>query len=495
MSTVPSPPKADVTSGGIGPVAAEEAHSGFAFVRDVLRDFSSLQNSFAGLRDQTSQLRSDVDFEQAARKEDSLMLRRDMLRSLEEESKLRVDLQTKHEAFQNLSKQWVGALGQDGMVTKERVTILEASMEKRTSQANLFEERISKLEHAVALRCTISDFTDLSATVTMLQAEVTRDRTAASNALEAVSKEAFKGIRSCEAGLEALIQKTDTSTQALNADVSSLFAKVESLQNHAKLLASAKDLELLADRMREAEKALKEAQIELSKKAAAANLKSVSDRLTEFALEAHTQQTRNQSMMDGFTAKIGDLQKDTSKLDRLVESERTRTSNCIVALEKELATKADAETYGAKLATAANSIQRLETITSGKANLDDFDKLQARFDAAEVTLHKKAEATSLSLASQAISEQARHYQELRDKLFEQQTNFQAEQDRTTAMKQQLEQKAHASQVYPSTEVDQMFRRYYSKEEVDAIMSRVWWRLGDVSKSSPRPGTSPQVLGR
>ncbi|CAE8626904.1 unnamed protein product [Polarella glacialis] len=63
--------------------------------------------------------------------------------------------------------------------------------------------------------------------------------------------------------------------------------------------------------------------------------------------------------------------------------------------------------------------------------------------------------------------------------------------RAETMKSQLEKKSWSSEVYLNTEVDSLLHKCYSREEVDAIMSRVWWRLGDVSKQSipARPATS------
>ncbi|CAE8626902.1 unnamed protein product [Polarella glacialis] len=367
------------------PITEEEASAGFQFVRELMRDISTLHSGLTGLRDQTAQLRADLEREQTSRKDDTSTLRRDMVRSVADEAKLRADFQTRSEAFQNQAKQGIGDLRKDATATKERVDLLDLAMEKRISKASEAEERLSKLENQVELRSTIADFNDLSARVAGLQADVVRDR--ASAAMTA------KGLLGTEARLDALQQQTKATTQALDSNVSSLFAKVGALQALAQTLANAKDLELLEGRM-----------VEVS------SLKSVSDRVTEMAMEAHTQQTRMQTLTDNFTSKISNLDKDSQKLDRLAEQDRERTSSCIVALEKELSNRAplsDVNSLGSRVSTASSAVQRLELMATGKVSIDDFEKLRARADIMEVTLIKKADNESLGKTSQAQTEQAR----------------------------------------------------------------------------------------
>eukprot|EP00931_Biecheleriopsis_adriatica_P040422 TRINITY_DN23171_c0_g1_i1.p1 TRINITY_DN23171_c0_g1~~TRINITY_DN23171_c0_g1_i1.p1 ORF type:complete len:531 (-),score=133.03 TRINITY_DN23171_c0_g1_i1:225-1721(-) len=469
----------------------EESSTGFAFVRDVMRELSGLHNGLASLKDQLGQLRTDLEREQLSRTDDTANLRREMVRGFEDERKLRVDLEGKHESFVNLSKTWIASLGKDGMATKERLNGLDAAMEQRVSQLAGHEERLKHLDTVMATKCTVENFKHLKSTVSDLQAEVVRDRASAQAALESATRELTRNIRATEASLDELKQTVDTSTKALQTDTSVVSDKVESLDALTKTLCRNRDHEMLDERVLKAEKTLHAATEELSRKAAAAAMKSLSDRVTEMSMEAHSTQTRNQMIMDEHTAKLGDLEKETAKQDRQFEMNRSQVSGCLVALEKELtdkATVADSETLSARMTTAATAIQRLETLATTKVSVDTFEKMGVRMDNLEVSLIKKAESESLGRTAQAVTEQARQLEMVASQLRNQKGQVEVLEGRSDTMKTEIEKKAEANNVYTSAGVDSMFKSYYSREEVDAILSRVWWRLGDVCKTPTTPST-------
>lgn len=225
-------------------------------------------------------------------------------------------------------------------------------------------------------------------------------------------------------------------------------------------------------------------------------MKSLSDRVTEMGMEAHTQNTRISMALDEHKGHIGALQKEASKLDRQHELERSRVSNCIVALEKEIATKtssAETDTVNARLTTASNAIQRLETLATTKVSSETFERLQARIDTMEVSVIRKADSETLGKLSQAVTEQARQLESVSSQVRDQHGRVEVIEGRTETLKDQLLQKAEANNVYTSDGVDGMLRGFYNREEMDALLSRIWWRLGDVGKapttsSGPRPPT-------
>ncbi|CAE7336878.1 unnamed protein product, partial [Symbiodinium necroappetens] len=209
---------------------------------------------------------------------------------------------------------------------------------------------------------------------------------------------------------------------------------------------------------------------------------------------AHTQSTRLQMALDEHTGHIGALEKETQKLERQYEIERSRTSNCIIALEKELATKtnaAESDATNARLSTATAAIQRLETMATTKVSSDTFEKLQGRLDQMEVTLIRKADTETLGKAAQQVTEQARQLESVASHVRDQGSKLEVLEGRSETLKEQILQKAESSNVYTVDGVDGMLRSYYNREEMDALLSRVWWRLGDVAKapvSTPKPPT-------
>lgn len=481
------------------PVAAkdpppEEASSGFAFVRETLHELTGIQSCIAGMKDELKQLRSDLEREQTVRKEETETVRRLLTRNINEESQMRASLDSKLEAFQNLSKTWISSLGKDVMASKERLNSLDSIAEQHSTSLLAHEERLMISDSAIALRCTVTDYKSLATSLAELQAEVVRDRATAQASVDTASREMQRNLRTTDGRLDTLQQSLESSSAALNTEISRLSDKVEGLQSVTKTLSKQRDLELLEARMQKAETSIQATTEELGRKAAASAMKSLSDRVTEMGMEAHTQSTRLQMALDEHTGHIGALEKETQKLERQYEIERSRTSNCIIALEKELATKtnaAESDATNARLSTATAAIQRLETMATTKVSSDTFEKLQGRLDQMEVTLIRKADTETLGKAAQQVTEQARQLESVASHVRDQGSKLEVLEGRSETLKEQILQKAECSNVYTVDGVDGMLRAYYNREEMDALLSRVWWRLGDVAKapvSTPKPPT-------
>jgi len=318
-----------------------------------------------------------------------------------------------------------------------------------------------------------------------------RDRAAAEAALDAALSQLRKEFRASESRMDAVQQTLESTLLAHSTDLSQLSDKVEALQILAKNTPRLENHELLDQRVQKAENAIQNALDELGRKASAATMKSISDRVTEMSLEAHTFNTRFQTVQDEHAAKIGDLGKELSKMDRQFEIDRTRTSNCILALEKELAAKtsaADGEALAARMTTAATAIQRLESVSAGKVSSDTFEQLQVRIDTMEVNLIKKADSESLGKTAHAVTEQARQLEATVSQVREHKNQIEVLEGRSETMKHQLDNKAEASNVYSSDGMDGILRNYYSREEMDGLLSRVWWRLGEATKTPSTPPT-------
>lgn len=133
----------------------QEASSGFAFVRETLHEITALQSCLTGFKEELSQLRADLEREQTSRKDDNESIRRHLNRSVADESQMRVGLESKLEAFQNLSKTWITSLGKDVMASKERLNALDGTTEQHGSALLAHEERLLGLDAAVALRCAV----------------------------------------------------------------------------------------------------------------------------------------------------------------------------------------------------------------------------------------------------------------------------------------------------------------------------------------------------
>eukprot|EP00439_Symbiodinium_sp_Y106_P080894 s824_g19.t2 len=188
------------------PVAAkdpppEEASSGFAFVRETLHELTGIQSCIAGMKDELKQLRSDLEREQTVRKEETETVRRLLTRNINEESQMRASLDSKLEAFQNLSKTWISSLGKDVMASKERLNSLDSIAEQHSTSLLAHEERLMISDSAIALRCTVTDYKSLATSLAELQAEVVRDRATAQASVDtAVASKGHGVVERCYPG-------------------------------------------------------------------------------------------------------------------------------------------------------------------------------------------------------------------------------------------------------------------------------------------------------
>eukprot|EP00435_Cladocopium_sp_Y103_P044353 s646_g12.t1 len=160
---------------------------------------------------------------------------------------------------------------------------------------------------------------------------------------------------------------------------------------------------------------------------------------------------------------------------------------------QEIATKtsaAETDAVSARVSTASNAIQRLETLATTKVSTDTFERLQARIDTMEVSVIRKADSETLGKVAQAVTEQARQLETVSSQVRDQNGRVEVIEGRTETLKDQLFNKAESNNVYSVDGVDGMLRGYYNREEMDALLSRIWWRLGDVGKAPNNTGPRP-----
>ncbi|CAJ1407503.1 unnamed protein product [Effrenium voratum] len=109
----------------------------------------------------------------------------------------------------------------------------------------------------------------------------------------------------------------------------------------------------------------------------------------------------------------------------------------------------------------------------------------------EVSVIRKADSDTVGKVAQAVTEQARQLETVASHVREHEGKVEVLEGRTETLKEQVQHKAESVNVYSTDGVDGMLRAFYNREEMDALLSRIWWRLGDVSKapsSTPRPPT-------
>lgn len=108
----------------------------------------------------------------------------------------------------------------------------------------------------------------------------------------------------------------------------------------------------------------------------------------------------------------------------------------------------------------------------------------------EVSVIRKADSETLGKVAQAVTEQARQLETVSSQVRDQNGRVEVIEGRTETLKDQLFNKAESNNVYTVDGVDGMLRGYYNREEMDALLSRIWWRLGDVGKAPNNTGPRP-----
>jgi len=332
-------------------------------VQRVIKDLKVVQDELVGLKNSVGELQMKIRDDQFSRAVDMKQLHDRVSEERAAETHLRNQLSDKQDAFEETTKSWVAALGQDNSANREQIASLEAAVAERVKeQKEIINERMDIFDHALSTKATINELEQLQAAHMLLEAQVERDNlavTRAVNAAEAVAKQDFKTAQN---GTERLQTHLEATNKSRVDDIAKLAGQINNLDAFAHTRANETDLQALQPRVFEAERWLERLQRYLDGKASNADAKDLSDRLTSLTQDVQAHEVRNQVDKETIRAHIGALERGIDKNGRQLDSDRERTSHCIVALEKEINTKAakqDTDLIGPH--TLQEATQRLET--------------------------------------------------------------------------------------------------------------------------------------
>lgn len=463
----PSNPGSPLSAHGLATV---ESGPGFDFVRDVTRDISTLASSVATVRELANRLLAEAQEERRARQGDVEALHDRLAKELSEKGERIASLETRFDSHESQSRVWIGSLGKEILGIKERLTASE--------------ELGEKLERS---KSNAADHECLANSVVALRAEVARDRATTEVGLKAAAL--AHELRGLEARVDSLQRSAESTRQTLSSDLASLETRVD---------ASAKDADLqsLDRKTVEIDRLLRLATEELGNKSTVASLKSVSDRLTKLTMDVQANQIRWRAELDALMLKSDSNEKGLSKAERQIETERDRSSNCFVSLEKELqlrATCAEADKLARRLSGAEEQLQKLA--------IEEVEHLRARTKALETEMAKKFDADDAIKQGRLVTDLGSELDNLKKRTHQQGTSLErmdlemhetmskleAAARRADELQADLERKVDTGTV--QAEVEENLRGYYKRDEVDGLLSRVWWRMGDIAKGSgARPST-------
>jgi len=473
--------------------------TGVDFVQRVIKDLKVVQDDIIGLKKSVGELQMKIYDEERSRAVDVKHLHDRVSEERAAETHLRNQLSNKQDAFEEQTKTWVVALGQDNAANREQIVLLEAAVAERAKeQTAIHNKRLDILDHAVSTKAAINELEQLQASHVLLEAQAERDNlavTRAVNSAEAVAKQDFKTVQN---GIERL----QTHVEAINTsrvdDVARLTGQINTVDAFAHTRASEADLQALEPRVFEAERWLERLHRDTDGKASNADANNLSDRLMSLTREVKAHEVRNQVDKETIRSHIGALERGIDKNGRQLDSDRERTSNCIVALEKEINTKAakqDTDLIGphtlqeATQRLEARSVQLEKQLGSTKEevghSMASIKALQAavvgKADASEITEVSRVLADHSALHHTAYVQEHDRTQRLDDidgHLVNHHRRLE-DVDRTgNHLSKAVSSKAEAKNYSTREHTHGLLRDYYKKEEIDALLSRVWWRTGD-----------------
>mmetsp|Transcript_58954 Transcript_58954/g.127541 ORF Transcript_58954/g.127541 Transcript_58954/m.127541 type:complete len:493 (-) Transcript_58954:123-1601(-) len=482
---------------------AKTSETGQDYVKNVAQEFQVLQENVATLQIVVSQLRSDLELEQTARDEAVSALKAEIANAVSMSEEMNSSFTARADDFEAKTKQWVGSLGKESMASKAHLANLDAAVAERAAQHAATSDKVIKIEEILPnLKSSlIAAEEKLGSKLGSLQNEVANDRAAAAAAVRAATGKAAHDLQMAGQRIDSMQYEINVNKKSASSENANLSARLQELDALVQTKAKAIDVQALDLRMRDSlDRAILGVKEELSKKATTISLNALSEKTTALAMDVRTNQLQGKAEVECIHRQLETLEGGMAKTNRQLDTDRERSSACCVALEKEVAAKAskdNLEALSSKVRGLEEAVAPLAPALGTKASQEDLIAVRARTEALESMFPNKADAADLakvhlSMADHAAKHDA-HLRWLQDngtriekldtQLQEHHGKIEATESRTTELQSQMKSKADAELVHTREVADMKFHDYYRREEVDAMMSRIWWRVGDLSKTS------------
>jgi len=307
-------------------------------------------------------------------------------------------------------------------------------------------------------------------------------------------------LKMVQTAVDQLQQTTEAGRKALACDLGSLSSRLATLDTFAQTRSKAADLQAVESRVSEIETSIEKVAYEVKSKAAAGTVNGISDRLTNLTMEVQAHHSRTQTERDSLECAVDKVEKALAKTDRQVESDRERTSACLVALEKEIngkATKADMDLLTPKVSLATERVEArsLELERMLHVQKQEVGPIRARVEALETAFPTRADAAEIPKLQLGLAEQAAKHDSLHSRTSDHSmrlekmsseithhlSKLESVESRSVQLERQVSLKAEAMNHFTKDHTTDMLRDFYRREEIDAMLSRVWWRVGDMTK--------------
>lgn len=425
-------------------------------------DINTLKDDILSLHSITSDLIWGLKLEEKSRENDISGLHDRVCQERIAEVLMIKTLEKRQTDFEATTKKWVGALAQETIVTKEQLADLDVTL----AEGEALNDTRLEAESGPTPTCTIiAHLKELDAEVAKLKASLHRDHLAAAAAVRSAAAAAADDFKLETDRVVCLQHRAEVHQEALARDLSNAVSKFDAIDAFVHGFPAGIDFKALQDRVCETGTCMEGLASEIAAKAATATVNSISERLTSLTMDVHTYKTLAQVDKESFDSQLNAIQKALAKLVKQVDSDRSSTSACLVALEREISAKA-AKGDAAAAEKESRAVRHDKQI---QMNTQEVPALRARVEAMEIALSSKADVADLSRLSLAIADhQARH---------------------EAAHVRLLEQEEHIQKASADFSLA-MYHQFYSKEEVDTKLKQLWWRFKNSSEVTLTINTLP-----
>jgi len=495
---------------------------GVDFVQRITAEIKVIQDDVGSLQRLAADLRSSILSESRIRDNELTKVHDRISQERAAETRIRTALEERLADFETQTKNWIGALGKDCVATKDQLTVLEGTVkehaQKAAMQVDADNTRFKELEQLMPTKAPLLQLQKLEADVALLKTEVERDFSTTTQSIRTAAAAAAHDFKIAQDGIERVQTYSEAAKKMLASELSTLTAKVDTVDAFAQTRAKATDLQALEPRVYEAERSLERMNQELNTKACAAIVSNISGRVSGLTMDLQAHQARTLADKESLIMHVGTVEKALEKQGRQQDADRDRASNAILAVEREMSTKAlkaETDLIGPNTLRAAHDVvesraQRLEQhITAARQEQVPY---RHRLEALEVALPTKADAVEIPRLTLAISDSnARHeaaYKRAQehgmrlDKFHGHINNhiekFEGFESHGNVLDAKVSTKAEVTDDFMKDTVVELLKEFTAREEkVDAMLSRVRWQLGDVTKGRiiSAPGTSPRSVLR
>jgi len=480
------------------------ADGGVDYIRGTESALKKLYEEVAGLTEVTNRLRSDITLEAKLRGGDVSTLQHKLSSDLVSEiATLRKESQERFTALEAESRAAQASLRQELAELRPRIDGLDAAVLQRKDEIQQTNDRCASIEKDVQIvRGELSAVGDKFASqIIIVTTQADTDREVAASATRVAAAKAMHDFQRTEERIDTLTHNLEASKKALLADITTVAAKLDGVEAFAYTRAKAADVQALELRMNETiEKSLRQVNEELSRKEYCTNVKSLSDRLMTLSLDVNANDVKSKAGDESLSKQIATLEQSIAKTNRQLDQDRDRANEAWVSMERECGTKAkknDLDAATVRLSILESTVQPMVPSLSMKAEAHDVKQVASRVLALEQVYPTKADASELPkihlmLADSAAKhegiitraqEQHNRQERFDDILREQHSKLDGVHGKTQDLQNAVAAKADSESVFTKESSTMMLQDYYRREEVDGMMTRVWWRVGEGAKST------------